>query len=268
MSTGSYLFPSNAIEQKRLTILHDLYFPATVDFLKRSCLQQANHIVDVGCGTGLMSLWFAEHSQASITGLDFDDVQLSHAKQQAVKQQYPALVFHKYDLTRSPSLHTQADLTYCRFVLHHLDNSLIGLNHLKQLTKVGGEIIIGEPILDGGWIYPHNQEYFDIVDLIAQYFSLFQRDPNYGKRLIADVKAVGGLDIVDKVHFRPVLTQTKHKYHNGYVLSSFRDKLLKFDLVSDKRLTQLEERAKEIAEDDSYITDLFGLMFVRLKRTQ
>lgn len=268
MSTRGYLFPSNAIEQKRLTILHDLYFPATVDFLKRSCLQQANQVFDVGCGTGLMSLWFAEHSQASITGFDFDDAQLNYAKQQMAKRQYPALVFNQYDLTSSPSLHTQADLTYCRFVLHHLDNPLKGLDNLKQLTKVGGEVIIGEPILDGGWIYPHNQDYFDIVELIAQHFAACQRDPNYGKRLISDVKAVGGLDIVDTVHFRPVLTQTEHKYHNGYVLSSFRSNLLKLNLISKKRLTLLEDRAKKIAEDDGYITDLFGLMFVRLKRTQ
>jgi 2-polyprenyl-3-methyl-5-hydroxy-6-metoxy-1,4-benzoquinol methylase len=262
-----YFIPSSDDESERLSILHKIFFDPTVRFLNFAInsfpQDRLLKIADIGCGIGEMTGWLGGNVNAEVVGIDNDPQQITKATLRYNNSSNVSFeCFNILDDVPSDVF----DIVYCRFLLHHLPNPSDGIAKLIQMTRSKGKIIIGEPIMDGRWIYPHCQDYYKIYDLHLTNKASHMWDPNYGRRLLSDVSTFDQVRIDRFEHFRPILTTESLKRHHFLVLELFGGEFVKNNLISKNDLDLLKKQALHIASDPSYHTDLFGLVLVSLDK--
>lgn len=100
------------------------------------------HIVEIGCGTGQMSLFLARGDR-QVVGADLTRASLSLAADAARRFGIENVSFVEMDLAR-PALRPGAfDLVYCSGVLHHTPDPAASFRHIVELARPGGLIVLG-----------------------------------------------------------------------------------------------------------------------------
>ena len=99
-------------------------------------------IVEVGCGTGQMSLFLARDERLVI-GADLTRASLGLAANAARRFGIEGVSFVETDLTR-PALRDGAfDVVYCSGVLHHTPDPRASFARIARLARPGGMIVLG-----------------------------------------------------------------------------------------------------------------------------
>lgn len=101
-------------------------------------------VLEMGCGTGQMSLFLARHRR-QVVGADLTRASLSLAAAAARRFGLPAerVLFVETDLA-APGLRPGAfDVVYCSGVLHHTPAPAESFRRLARLCRPGGMIIVG-----------------------------------------------------------------------------------------------------------------------------
>ncbi|KAK2806489.1 hypothetical protein FQN50_005772 [Emmonsiellopsis sp. PD_5] len=76
---GRYLMPNDDKEQDRLDMLHHIYLLCWDGELHRAPLKSVRKALDVGCGTGIWAIDFADlHVEAEVTAIDLSPIQPSY----------------------------------------------------------------------------------------------------------------------------------------------------------------------------------------------
>lgn len=266
----AYFMPSSAEETERLSILHKVFFEPTKRFLSLTGILDNNHsnilVADVGCGIGKMTKWLSENVNGSVIGFDNDEKQIAKAMSGTDQLTGLRADFEFLDIQSDVQYCNKFDLVYCRFLLHHLSNPLQGLINLVEMSKVGGKIVIGEPIMDGRWIYPNCDEYYAIYDLHLKNQSNHVWDPNYGRRLLSDVSDLDDVKVISCEQFRPILSTEEFKRHHVLVLDIFGEDFVRNGLITTQNLIELKSKSLEISKDSRYVTDLFGMVLICLEK--
>jgi len=99
-------------------------------------------IVEIGCGTGQMSLFLATGDRM-VVGADMTFASLELAAGAAHRFGVPGAIFVETDL-RAPALRAAAfDVVYCSGVLHHTPDPRASFAAVARLAKPGGVIVLG-----------------------------------------------------------------------------------------------------------------------------
>ena len=99
-------------------------------------------IVEVGCGTGQMSLYLARADRV-VVGADLTLASLRLAEAARRRFELPRVRFVESDLFR-PGLKDGAfDVVYCSGVLHHTPDPRAAFAKVARLAKPGGMIVVG-----------------------------------------------------------------------------------------------------------------------------
>lgn len=122
---------------------------------KKVNLKNAEMILDVGCGTGVITLDIAESTNGSVIGIDIDREKMKEAvkiveDQTNVKIQYA-------DAEDLPFKDETFDLVVFNIVLMHITNQQKAVNEMARVTKKGGVVLATlEPDHAGVINYPEN----------------------------------------------------------------------------------------------------------------
>jgi 2-polyprenyl-3-methyl-5-hydroxy-6-metoxy-1,4-benzoquinol methylase len=105
-------------------------------------LSQKQSIVDIGCGSGLVTNVLAmHHRDCSFTALDFSNslaIGKTYANNNSLKNTkwiQADFIAHNFQM--------QFDVVICQGVLHHMPDYKIALEKLKTLVKPGGVLLLG-----------------------------------------------------------------------------------------------------------------------------
>lgn len=134
---NTYPFPGEyTIEQ-----LNDISYPPTNRYLQviDRYLSHHQNILDVGCGTGLISNLFALRYQSRFTGIDFSRG-IDIAQKFAIKNRIDNVEYHKEDFYHYYT-RDKFDVVIAQSFLTHVTDPLPALNKLKMHTKPGGTLI-------------------------------------------------------------------------------------------------------------------------------
>jgi 2-polyprenyl-3-methyl-5-hydroxy-6-metoxy-1,4-benzoquinol methylase len=113
-----------------------------LDKIDQAFLSCHKTVLDVGCGSGLITNLFAlKYPEVKFTGLDFANG-VHHAEFIANTVGITNVVYVKEDFL-SVNLEQQYDLVICQGVLHHIPDHTSALEKLKQLVSPGGTLVIG-----------------------------------------------------------------------------------------------------------------------------
>lgn len=103
-------------------------------------LADSQNVLDVGCGTGLVSNLFASRYNSNFTAVDFAD-SIDYAKKFSQENCIYNVQWVKQDFLDFVS-NTQYDVIICCGVLHHIPEYRNALDKIKSLLKPGGKLLL------------------------------------------------------------------------------------------------------------------------------
>ena len=155
-------------------------------------------ILDVGCGTGILSNLYPNYE---ITGIDMSDGMLKHHKGNHLKGSAEDI----------PFCSGMFDVVFCRSVLHHLPNPEKALSEIIRVLKPGGKFVCWET--NKSWIANIVRRFTQHGDHFSEYHTAFSNLPSLVNKYFhsMEVKYQGYLgypiygfpDIIPIHHFFP-----------------------------------------------------------------
>jgi SAM-dependent methyltransferase len=116
----------------------------------RTAIESARLILDVGCGTGVLTAEIFGRYKAKIFGVDIAQNHLELATRNA-----PAAGFTQGDAHELPFLTNAFDLAFCHFVLLWVNDPLQVVREMARVVAPGGAVLaLAEPDYGGRIDYP------------------------------------------------------------------------------------------------------------------
>jgi ubiquinone/menaquinone biosynthesis C-methylase UbiE len=107
-----------------------------------SGIKTADTVLDVGCGSGLVTNLFAQkYTDKKFTALDFA-AGVDYARQFSIENNIQNTNFVKISFDEFAT-DQKFDTVVCQGVLHHMPNWKTNINKLKDLVNSGGTLILG-----------------------------------------------------------------------------------------------------------------------------
>jgi ubiquinone/menaquinone biosynthesis C-methylase UbiE len=119
-------------------------------FIEFAGIAGAQSIVDVGCGTGNLTIALAENRRiASVKGIDLSSVYVDHARK---RTRDPRLDFQVGDACALPFSNGTFDHSLSMLVLQFIPNPDIAVREMCRVTKPGGTVAAATWDLLGGYV--------------------------------------------------------------------------------------------------------------------
>ncbi len=242
-------------------ILDVSYNPSTQSFIKESGLKPGMHVLDVGCGAGVMTAWLAKQvgPTGSVTAIDNSDVQLNVTINRLKKENISNVktqVLSAYDIG---VLNTKYDLIYCRFVLHHLHSPRNTVKIFYDNLKQNGIYIGQEGIISSAFAYPASfawNGYLPDLKHPSVEVDGLGREGDFGMKLFYYSKLVG-FDILNCKLVQPVLWTKDQKKGLLSGLMAYKSTDLEHGTSEEEWQKKYDETVRLI-NDDSQMIAFYG----------
>ncbi len=203
-------------------------------------LVRAQRVLDVGCGTGAVTLDIAESTRGHVVGVDIDEAKLVEARR--LLEVVPNLEFQVADVQDLPFPDGSFDLVTLNIVLVYVPDKQRALDEMARVLRPGGRVLATMEPDYAGWIqYPPG----DFVELFFEQLRQMGADLETGRKLKylftkAGLRTEVGIDAEDEFIF---LRDDERKLARFESEVWFYDKLLSMNGWSE------EARRAHIAEE-------------------
>jgi ubiquinone/menaquinone biosynthesis C-methylase UbiE len=114
-----------------------------------SDVKEGQKVIDIGCGTGLLSLKFLKKADCSITGIDSSHEMLSIFKDKIIKLGLSDRIATKLEDAAALDFEENSfDIVASTVTLHHLKNKLPTIKKIHDILKSGGRFVLGDIDMD------------------------------------------------------------------------------------------------------------------------
>lgn len=105
-------------------------------------IRPTDSVLDIGCGTGLITQWLAEQAyDGQVLGIDLSHAHIEHALSHQPTQL--PLAYRQADLTTFTMTPASLDWIWCSNTIHHLANPVAQLSRLITFLRPGGTLLLG-----------------------------------------------------------------------------------------------------------------------------
>lgn len=194
---------------ERLGVLNELTNNSSQNFLLEMGLKPGMKIMELGCGTGQMTIWLAKYVQptGTVIAIDNSSEQINIARQLAQKEEVRNIEFYvasAYEID-ALGMNGMIDMFFARYVFIHLVDHEPVLKKVKNLLKPEtGIVVIQDGIISHLFSYPEIPAVNQLFDLTLKLYQYCNKDPDIGKKLIKLYKNVG-LKVLDYEYHHPLL---------------------------------------------------------------
>jgi SAM-dependent methyltransferase len=151
---------------------------------RRVNLLRAEWVLDVGCGTGVITEEMATRCKGQVIGVDVDPAMIAFAQDRGDRAEYRVGDAHQLDF---PDGHF--DVVACHFLLMWVSNANLAVREMARVTKPGGAVLAcAEPDYGGRIDYP---EELPLARWQAEALRREGADPFIGRKLPAFFTWVG-----------------------------------------------------------------------------
>jgi SAM-dependent methyltransferase len=145
---------------------------------RRVNLLRAERVLDVGCGTGVITEEMAARCRGQVTGVDVDAAMIAFAQDSGGRAEYRVGDAHQLDF---PDGHF--DVVACHFLLMWVSNPALAVREMARVTRPGGAVLAcAEPDYGGRIDYP---EELPLARWQAEALRREGADPFMGRKLPA-----------------------------------------------------------------------------------
>ena len=254
MNDKSYVLNVGRHDVERLGKSDRIYGPGSRDFLQRYAhIKEGMTILDVGCGTGNMSLWMAEKvgPKGQVIGIDASAEQIEVSKARAKSMGLENIRFVHLDFSQIRSLDTLFDIAYCRFILIHLTQPLEAIKLMTLVTRPGGAVVCEEPITNLHECSPEHAAFDHANKLTISLGRTKGVDYNIGTRL-PELFAAAQLDDLQFDHYQPYIHNENDR---GIFFDSFTqiaENLLEHELATPEQIHTVGEQLLRLKDNHTY----------------
>ena len=148
---------------------------AATDELHRLChLEEAQEVLDVGCGIGVGPAYIARQFDCQVMAVDISEKMLSWARQRARREGVAdRFAFRKADVRELPFEDDTFDFAVSTEFIEHVPkkNAMDFLREVVRVTKKGGKVIITTPNNEWGEVdpvHPNEYSYDETLDMVSE----------------------------------------------------------------------------------------------------
>lgn len=172
LPVAHYLLGHSDNELRRLDLQGELYRPPTLRALRDAGLTAGHSVLDIGCGTGDVSITAASvvGPTGRVVGVDRGAKAVDSARARAATLALAHVSFEVSELDDidATSVGAPFDAVIGRFILMHQRDPAAVLAGVSRLVKPGGRVVIVESWMEllraGGHSQPHAELYDEIVE--------------------------------------------------------------------------------------------------------
>ena len=245
-----YVIRGGSKGHERLKVLARVMHPTTAALFDRVGISTGLYCLDVGCGSGDVSMEIARRvgPTGRVVGADIDEIKLGLARAEAQQAGVNNVEFRFFDI-RDQSKRPEFDLVYTRFLLTHLNDPAGALNSLRQLLKKGGAIIVEDIDISGCFVHPPSRAFDRYCELYCAAVLKRGGDPNIGPRLPLLLKQAGFKEIGVSV-VQPMAMEGEIKVLGGALtLENIGEAAIAEGLTTNEEVNSLVKELYEFAED-------------------
>lgn len=183
-TTNSYALGHSSEEQRRLDRQGAVLRPFTTQVLTDAGIGPGMRVLDVGCGTGDVTLLAAElvGSGGSVVGVDRVSEALATAAGRTAAGAWNHVTFLEADLD-TLGFDAPFDAVIGRLVLMYQADPVVTLRHLASLVRPGGSLAFLEIVLVAGRPAPDRPLFARTFQLVAEAFAATGAHIDMGLRL-------------------------------------------------------------------------------------
>lgn len=166
-SATDYILATGEAAVSRLEMLEEIFGPHSRQLLEKAGLAKGLRVADIGCGTGLLSLWIATQvgAEGTVVGVDVSSEQLKVAQANAAAARLMNVSFQEGSAYETNLPSGQFDMIYSRFLMCHICEPAKALREMRALLKPDG-ILVCEDHDDGGiFSEPPTRAYQRLVEI-------------------------------------------------------------------------------------------------------
>jgi ubiquinone/menaquinone biosynthesis C-methylase UbiE len=150
---------------------------------RRANLLRAERVLDVGCGTGVLTEELARRTRGEVTGLDLDPLRISFARALDGEARY-----QEGDALDLPYSEDHFEVVLCHFLLLWVSDPQRAVNEMARVTRRGGCVLVcAEPDYGGRIDWPE----LPIREWQCAGLRRQGADPQIGRRLRELLSATG-----------------------------------------------------------------------------
>lgn len=246
-------------DENRLTALNNICNPVTRQFLDNIEISlQGKHVIDLGCGIGMMSVEFAKRvgPTGKVTAIDISEEQLELAKEYAKSQNINNIDFICHEAYKLHELKLQADMVYIRFLLEHLSQPI---DALKQaiLTLNPNSYLFCETITSYAAIFsdPASSKFDRWREAILLQPKLYDTDFYIGKHLASHYQALGIKPIKFELQ-QPILLpgENRARFLSGLKPESIRARYVEKGFFTAEEIQKIADDIVDFGHEDVLMT--------------
>ncbi len=234
-------------------LLDKFFNPTTEAFMHKAGIKAGMKVLDIGCGSGIMSAWLAKTvgSEGSVIAIDNNEKQLMIAKAKADLKKLTNIQFHLLPADELRSLKEHFDFVYCRFLLSNVQHPTQIIHAVYDILRPSGTFVAEEGIESSAFTYPFSEAWGIKrwnIRIPMEGLEGHERDANFGMKLFSKMLDIG-FKIKEGSLVQPFLTKKEDK---ALLLDEWLDNKQSF-LDQGGKLIDWETKfkgLKEIVEND------------------
>jgi SAM-dependent methyltransferase len=245
-----YVLRGGRAGAERLRVLNRVKWPTTQPLLGAAGLQAGMSCLDVGCGSGDVTLKMAAivGDEGRVEGIDRDRSILHLARQEADKRGLPVTfrTLEAEDLAEQSTY----DLVFARYLLSHLPRPRRALEAMVRAVRPGGRLVLEDVYFPGHVCYPPNAAFDRFVELYQAVARAKEGgDAAIGVRLL-EMALEAGLEEVRVGLVVPTFREGEGKRVTQITMEHIREAVIDAGLASDAEVDNVVGELGRIAVDD------------------
>ncbi len=137
--------------------------------IKLSKVQKDDAVLDIGCGTGLLSLKFLENTPCSIVAIDSSSEMLSIFRDKIKKLGIGENVTSELEDAETFNFKDESfDIVASTVALHHVEDKYPVIEKIHSILKPGGRFVLGDINVDTTGELTDSKRLFRIIDFLKQ----------------------------------------------------------------------------------------------------
>jgi len=233
-----YIIRGGESGAERLHVLGRVMWPASLAVLGRAGLAPGMDVLDLGCGSGDMTLEIARvaGSNGRVVGIDMDAGVLAEAKRASEGSGLP--IEWRQGRIEEVDEDGAFDLVYARFLLSHLPDPRDALRRMCRAVRPFSRVVVEDIDISAHVHWPPSAAFRRYVELYTATALARGADPGIGPRLPA-LLIDAGLEDVEVAVSMPVFRQGEGKTVARITLSNIAESAIAVGLTCREEIDRL-----------------------------
>ena len=249
---SEYVLATGDAAVNRLRILHNVYGPGARELLVRAGIRPGMSVVDLGCGTGMVTQLLADFvgPTGEVIGVDYSAAQIEQARA-LLPTEVTNVRFIEASATDTGLPRDTFDLVYCRFLFIHLTDPEAALNEMRELLKPGGILACEDGDLTSAGSEPPS-ELHAFSNLFGALGPKWGVDYTIGRRLFHLVNAAN-FSHVEVTLNQPVFARGENKRLLELSVAEAGPSFVAAGLLTQEQLDETVAEMRRLGEDQTVL---------------